>query len=260
MKLAPTIKAKTDQLNAEDLLEGPITITITNIRQGSEEQPVIMHYENDNGRPYKPGKSMRRVLYHLWGNDTDPFIGRRMTLYCDKSVKFGGEQVGGIRISHLSHINGQQRVMLQASRGNKKPFVVKQLAETADGQIKVDAEAAANQGKEEFVKFWNSAAGKANRKYLSTIKDDLQKLVDAAEEANKPLASHLSEDTATDAPEGSGDVIEGDTSSAEYEEGRVAFEDGKAFADCPYGENSQMQADWQAGWTDLEKEAKGEAG
>lgn len=46
--LRATIVPKSDQLNAEQLLAGPMTVTITEVRVSeSAEQPVIVHYEND---------------------------------------------------------------------------------------------------------------------------------------------------------------------------------------------------------------------
>src|SRR5690606_17639307 len=68
--LRDTIVPKSDQLNAEQLLGGPITITVTDVKRGGgEEQPVVIHYEGEGGRPYKPCKSMRKVLVFAWGSD-----------------------------------------------------------------------------------------------------------------------------------------------------------------------------------------------
>jgi hypothetical protein len=100
------IEPKSDQMNADDLLSGPKTITITkvDIRPGTE-QPVSMWYEGDGGKPFKPCKSMARVMVHCWGPDASQYIGRSMTLYCDPKVLWGGMAVGGIRISHMTDIS-----------------------------------------------------------------------------------------------------------------------------------------------------------
>lgn len=50
-----------------------------------------------------------------------------MTLYRDDSVSFGGIQVGGIRISHLSHIEKDLTLALTVSRASRKPYSVKRL-------------------------------------------------------------------------------------------------------------------------------------
>lgn len=131
--LADTIKPKSDQLNADDLLTGSLTVNVLDVRRGSAEQPVILDIEGH--MPYKPCKTMRRVLVTAWGQDGKKWIGRSMTLFCDPSVKFGGVALGGIRISHLSHINGSMNMMLTASRGRKSQFVVHQLVEADHSKI-----------------------------------------------------------------------------------------------------------------------------
>jgi hypothetical protein len=128
--LRDTIVPKSDQLNAEQLLGGPITITVTDVRRGGgEEQPVVIHYEGEGGRPYKPCKSMRKILVFAWGADGSQWVGRSMTIYNRPDVKFGGEEVGGIRISHLSHIPKDIAVALTATRGRKEQTRIKKLAE-----------------------------------------------------------------------------------------------------------------------------------
>ena len=68
--LRDTIIAKSDQLNADDIVGGTITITVSAVKRGdSSEQPVVIHYNGDNGRPYKPCKTMRRVLIAGWGEN-----------------------------------------------------------------------------------------------------------------------------------------------------------------------------------------------
>ena len=105
-----------------------MTIKVTKVSLAAGDQPVILNYENDNGRPYKPCKSMRRVLVNVWGPDGNAFIGRSMTLYCDEKVQFGGLAVGGIRISHMSHIDAPVTMALTATRATRKPFTIKPLA------------------------------------------------------------------------------------------------------------------------------------
>lgn len=117
--LRGTIVPKSDQLNAEQLLAGDLTITVTDVRMGSEDQPVILHYENDEGRPYKPCKTMRKLLIFAWGEDGRAWVGKSMTLYNDQAVRFGGMVVGGIRISHLSHIEREISLSLTATKGKK---------------------------------------------------------------------------------------------------------------------------------------------
>ena len=120
--ISKTLEAKSDQLNAIDLIAGPRIIRITAVKQGSAEQPVIIHYEGDNGKPWKPCKSMRRVMAVAWGTKASNLVGKKAILVNDPEVVFGGKKEGGIRISHLSHINQRLSIMLRVSRAVSKLF------------------------------------------------------------------------------------------------------------------------------------------
>lgn len=122
------IAPKSDQLNSEDFISGPRTVTIreVSIRPGTE-QPVSIFYDGDNGKPWKPCKTTARILVAAWGPDAKEYTGRSATLYRDPSVKWGGLEVGGIRISHLSHIERDMVLALSISKGNRKPYTIKPL-------------------------------------------------------------------------------------------------------------------------------------
>ena len=126
--LRPTIVPKSDQLNADQLLSGPITVAVTGVTvSDSAEQPVTVHYEGENGRPFKPCKTMRKVLVFAWGHDGSAWAGQSMTIYNDPSVQFGGVKVGGIRISHITGIKGDVSVSLTATKGKKATHTIKTL-------------------------------------------------------------------------------------------------------------------------------------
>lgn len=127
MDLTDTIIPKSDQLNAEDLLTGPRTFTVAEVRKGSSEQPVDIHLHEFPGRPFKPSKTVRRILVAAWGKDSAAYAGRRMTLYRDPRVRFGGQEVGGIRVSHLSHVEKRITLALTETRGKRATFVVDPL-------------------------------------------------------------------------------------------------------------------------------------
>lgn len=131
MDLSKTIIAKSDQLNADDLITGPRTFTVVEVRPGSEEQPVsIVLAEWPRNRPFKPSKTVQRILAYCWGAETDDWPkGARMTLFRDEKVKWAGEEVGGIRVSHLSHIKGQQKIALQESKHKKSLHTILPLRE-----------------------------------------------------------------------------------------------------------------------------------
>lgn len=122
--LRGTIIPKSDQLNAEQLLNGDLTITVADVRMGTDDQPVVIHYDGEEGHPYKPAKTMRKLLIFAWGEDGRQWIGKSMTLYNDQAVRFGGMVVGGIRISHLSHIEREISLSLTATKGKKAQHTI----------------------------------------------------------------------------------------------------------------------------------------
>jgi len=126
--MAGVITPKSDQWNYDDFQTGPKTFTITGVRvKTGQEQPVEISLE---GTPkfYRPCKSMARVIVGAWGADSSKYTGRSLTLYGDASVKWGGMAVGGIRISHMSHIDESMTMALTVTRANKKPYTVKVLS------------------------------------------------------------------------------------------------------------------------------------
>ena len=131
MDLSKTIIAKSDQLNADDLLTGPRTFTVVEVKPGSEEQPVsIVLAEWPSNRPFKPSKTVQRILAYCWGAETDDWPkNARMTLFRDEKVKWAGEEIGGIRVSHLSHISGPMKVALQESKHKKSLHTIHPLPE-----------------------------------------------------------------------------------------------------------------------------------
>jgi hypothetical protein len=136
--MSDTIAPKSDQLDAVDLLGGDRTFTIERISRNNDEQPFNFHLAGFP-RPWRPNLSMRRVLMSCWGPDAATYVGRRVTLYCDPDVEFGGAAVGGTRIRALSHIDKPKQVPLLVKRGKSKVYTVQPLADapaptqTADG-------------------------------------------------------------------------------------------------------------------------------
>ena len=127
MDLSKTIIPKSDQLNFEDVQSQPITAVIKAVREGSKDQPVFIDLTDYDGRPYKPSKSMRRVLIGGWGNNGHAWVGKALTLIGDPSVKFGGVAVGGIKVHAMSDVDGDFSLMLSVSRGKRVEHRVKKL-------------------------------------------------------------------------------------------------------------------------------------
>lgn len=134
--LSHTIVPKSDQANADDLLAGSQTVGILAVKQGDKESPVWVVTSGFGGRPWKPCKSMRRVLIAAWGEYGSQWVGKRVTLFCDPEVVYGGVKVGGIRISHMSHIAADLMLSLTSTRGKRKPYVVKRMDEVEQPQPK----------------------------------------------------------------------------------------------------------------------------
>lgn len=128
--ISESLQAKSDQLNALDLAGIEMTITINNVTyKPGTDQPVWVHFDGDHGKPWKPSKGMRRILSTAWGSITEKWHGRRVTIFCNPDVTFGGEKVGGIQIKAMTDIpeNGM-RFALALNRKKRVGYVVDRLA------------------------------------------------------------------------------------------------------------------------------------
>ena len=131
MDISESLAANSQQQNADEYLAGPKTVTVSEVKKGTSEQPVEVHLAEFPGKPFKPAKSVRRVLAAAWGTDASQWAGRRLTIYCDPEVRYAGKAVGGLRVSHVSHIDKLVTVALTVTRGKREPFTVHPLAEPA---------------------------------------------------------------------------------------------------------------------------------
>lgn len=125
-----TAEPRSDQWNAEDFMAGPRTFTIAGVKAGGAEQKYDIELVEGEGRVWRPPLTMLRVLIAAWGDNGKDWVGRRVTLFRDPSIKFGPTEVGGIRISHLSHIDKPLAVSLTVTRGRRAPFRVQPLKDT----------------------------------------------------------------------------------------------------------------------------------
>jgi hypothetical protein len=186
MDMTSVIQPKSDQINADDLISGPMTVTIDSVNvEAKSEQPVSIKLQG-TPKVFRPCKSMARVMVQAWGADASKYAGRSMTLYRDPKVKWGGMEVGGIRISHMSHIDAPLSLMLTQTRSQRAPFKVAvmsgppttpQAPDNAD-QLARDA---ASKGKAAFTAWWNSEEGKSCRDVVKPIMAELQAAVAAAD-------------------------------------------------------------------------------
>lgn len=122
MDLSQTIAPKSDHLNSDSLIAGPLTIAITSVTPRQDEsRPVAINFEGDDGKPFLPCKAMRRGLVLAWGKDSTQYTGRGLTLFRDPSVLYGGVAVGGVRISHASHLD--KDLTFSLALNNKKKIL-----------------------------------------------------------------------------------------------------------------------------------------
>ena len=129
--IGETLAPKSDQLDAIDLLSGSRIFTVTDVTKGNAEQPVQIHLA-EFPRPWRPGVTMRRLLFKLWGGQGSEYVGRQVELYNDETVTFGPDRTGGIRIRAMSHIGNKARTeTLPISRGKYGKFTVQPLADPA---------------------------------------------------------------------------------------------------------------------------------
>jgi len=191
MDMSQVIQPKSDQINADDLIAGPMTVTIdaVSVNPGTE-QPVSIRLKGMS-KVYRPCKSMARVMVQAWGADASKYVGRSLTLYRDPKVKWGGLEVGGIRISHMTGLDAPITMMLTQTQKQRAPFKVQplqaqqQAAPLAEPENALAlCEAAARRGTEAFRAWWGSDEGKACR---ATAQANIDRLKALAAEADGPV-------------------------------------------------------------------------
>ena len=128
-----TLTAKSDQLNADDLVGGPITVQITDAKRGdSPEQPLVLRLSGDH-RPWKPCKTARRILAACVGStNTGALIGRWVRLYRDPDVTWAGKAVGGIRVDGMSGIDRPVTIALALNKKAKAEHRIVPIRPPAD--------------------------------------------------------------------------------------------------------------------------------
>lgn len=126
--VSAAIAPKSQQLDNIELRgKGPQIFTITGVDvRETLDQPLIVHLA-EFPRPWKPGKTMGRVLAQCWGLDSDDWIGKRVELFADESIKFGNDTPGGTRISRLSDIDGPKAAAILLGQGKPGLYKVEPL-------------------------------------------------------------------------------------------------------------------------------------
>lgn len=91
-------------LNADDVREQPVTMTIAGFevgtlkdKDGNETKAGFVCFEGTDRRlVVKP--AIVENLRELFGASRSKMIGKQVEAYFDKTVKFGGKSVGGLRL------------------------------------------------------------------------------------------------------------------------------------------------------------------
>lgn len=119
--ISDALAPNSDQLDAVELVR-PRTFTIApGSGLGQREGKTVAEIRLvDFPRVWRPSKGMLDVLAACWGTDAKQWVGRRVTLYCDPEVMFGRDKVGGVRISHLSHIDRKRSARIRAAGAGRK--------------------------------------------------------------------------------------------------------------------------------------------
>lgn len=113
-----TAESRSDQWNADDFLAGPRTFVISGAREGKAEAAYDITFEGEE-KVWRPPVTVRKILTAAWGDESDDWHGHRVTLFRDASIRFGPSEVGGVRLSHMSHISGPVKAVLNATRGKR---------------------------------------------------------------------------------------------------------------------------------------------
>ena len=137
--LSGTLETRSDQLNAVDLLPGPITVQVVSVKK-VEDKKQPTHIEITGGyKTYKPCLGMRRILAAAWGLDGSAYVGRSMTLYRDPDIEYSNQATGGIRIAALSDIAKPLDIRLIESKRLPKNYKVDVIGKIAPPAPKANA-------------------------------------------------------------------------------------------------------------------------
>lgn len=126
--ISVAMQAKSDQLNAVDIMGVEPVITIRDVQVRNGDQPVWIFYHGDNNRPWKPSKGMIRILAAGWGTESSNWVGKSVQIFMEPSVRYAGQEVGGIRIMAMSDIPQKGiNATITISRTKREPYPVKFL-------------------------------------------------------------------------------------------------------------------------------------
>lgn len=165
MDMSTSIEARSDQINAADLA-APRTYTIEKVTKGNATAPFDFHLVESPGKAYRPNLSMRRVIVQAWGPETSEYEGRRLTLFNEPTVVWAGAEVGGIRISHMSHLDKPLKTALAISQKKKVPYTVEPLEDAPTNAGPSVAQINASTDVAELKAMWKATTDKSLHKLI----------------------------------------------------------------------------------------------
>ncbi len=119
-------------LKKEDFPE-PVTLTIKDVSKenvGLDNKPEykwVMRFR-EVGKPLVLNKTnIKRAAKACGSDDSDDWIGKKIVVYNDEEVEFGGEQTGGIRLRAVPRPQNRERALPQVEGGmedldGERPF------------------------------------------------------------------------------------------------------------------------------------------
>ena len=182
MNITEALAPASDQLDAVELVE-PRTFTIdTGSRLGKREGRTVAEIRLVGfDRVWRPSKGMLDVLAACWGIDGTRWAGHRVTVYNDQSVMYGKDNTGGVRISHLSHIDGPRDVRIRANgAGRTKLWHVDPLTEPAPVSQPTPADVAACTDLTELAAMHAAATSPELRALIRARKAEITEPADGA--------------------------------------------------------------------------------
>lgn len=82
-------------------LDGETTLTIGEVdleEMRDKTVKMCLHWKEPKVLPWLLNKTNIKRIAKLYGDDTDEWVGKKVTIYNDPDVEFMGEIVGGLRV------------------------------------------------------------------------------------------------------------------------------------------------------------------
>lgn len=136
------IEIKSDQFNYEHFLAGPKTFKVAKIgsKKDQGKKKLLIYMEGHESTPFVPCLGMIKCLSNAdgWGDKLTEWVGRSITLFGDSKVMFGSKELGGVRISHISHIAADYETKITERRGVRIDYLIRKLVESSSAQEPVN--------------------------------------------------------------------------------------------------------------------------